>query len=62
MPKALTRPDAEKAAELFNATGRRAKSYADCCIAAIAIRASVPLAASNHDDFNPMLAHGLALA
>ncbi|MDH4454149.1 MAG: type II toxin-antitoxin system VapC family toxin [Verrucomicrobiota bacterium] len=59
---ALERSDAEKAAELFNLTGRRSKSYADCCIAAVAIRLQVPLATGNHDDFNPIVPHGLVLA
>ena len=58
----LERADAEKAAELFNLTGRRSKSYADCCIAAVAIRAQAPLATSNRDDFTPMTPHGLVLA
>ena len=60
--EALERADAEKAAELFNLTGRRSKSYADCCIAAVAIRAQAPLATSNRDDFTPMVPHGLVLA
>ena len=60
--QALERADAEKAAELFNLTGRRSKSYADCCIAAVAIRAQAPLATSNRDDFTPMIPHGLVLA
>ena len=54
--------DAEKAARLFNLTGRRSKSYADCCIAAVAIRLGAPLATSNRDDFTPMVPHGLILA
>ena len=58
----LERADAEKAAELFNQTGRRSKSYADCCIAGIAIRAGAALASSNEDDFSPMIPLGLALA
>ena len=57
----LTRLDAEKAADLFNKTGRRSKSYADCCIAAIAIREQATLATSNRVDFNSMTAFGLAL-
>lgn len=60
--EALERADAEKAAALFNLTGRRSKSYADCCIAAVAIRAQAPLATSNRDDFTPMVPHGLVLA
>ena len=59
---ALERADAEKAAELFNLTGRRSKSYVDCCIAAVAIRVQAPLATSNRDDFMPMVPHGLVLA
>lgn len=59
---ALARTDAEKAAELFNLTGRRSKSYADCCIGAVAIRAKAPLATSNRDDFTSMVPHGLVLA
>ncbi len=59
---ALERTDAEKAAEFFNLTGRRSKSYADCCIAAVAFRAQAPLATSNRDDFTPMIPHGLVLA
>ena len=60
--EALERIDAEKAAELFNLTGRRAKSFADCCIAAVAIRAHAQLATSNRDDFTPMIPHWLMLA
>ena len=60
--EAFEQTDAEKAASLFNLTGRRSKSYADCCIAAVAIRAQAALATSNRDDFLPMLLHGLLLA
>jgi predicted nucleic acid-binding protein len=42
----LERADAEKAAELFNLTGRKSKSYADCCIGAVAIRKQAALATS----------------
>ena len=59
---ALERDDAEKAAFLFNATGRRSKSYQDCCIAAVAIRCQAELATSNRVDFHPMVPHGLTLA
>ncbi|MEY2881093.1 MAG: hypothetical protein RLZZ15_3473 [Verrucomicrobiota bacterium] len=58
----LERADAENAADLFNATGRRSKSYADCCIAAVAIRARAPFATGNRGDFAPMIPHGLVLA
>jgi predicted nucleic acid-binding protein len=58
----LERHDAEDAARLFNLTGRRSKSYADCCIAAVAIRERAQLATSNQADFTPMLPHGLRLA
>ncbi len=54
--------DAEKAAALFNLTGRRSKSYADCCIGDIALRLLASLATSNHYDFAPMMAHVMVLA
>ena len=60
--ESLERGDAEKAAGLFNLTGRRSKSYADCCIGAVAIRCGAPLASSNRDDFTPLVPHGLVLA
>lgn len=58
----LMRVDAEQAAELFNLTGRRSKSYADCCIAAVAIREKAGLATGNVSDFAPFAAHGLRIA
>jgi len=58
----LDRLDAEKAASLYNLTGRRAKSFPDCCIAAVAIRAHAQLATSNRRDFTQMVTHGLLLA
>ena len=57
----LTRTDAEIAANLFNRTGRRSKTYADCCIAATAIRCQARLATSNQSDFAPMMSLGLVL-
>lgn len=57
----LTREGAEKASELFNRSGRRSKSFADCCIAAVAIHAHAPLATSNRGDFAPLVPHGLSL-
>ena len=58
----LTRTDAEMAADLFNKTGRRSKTYADCCIAAVAIRVHARLATSNAGDFAPFTLLGLTLA
>jgi len=60
--ESFTRADAESAANLFNKTGRRSKSYADCCIAAVAIRDGARLATSNNSDFAPMAAFGLTFA
>ncbi len=54
--------DASKAAELFNATGRRSRSLADCQIAAVALRCNASLATSNKSDFTPFQGHGLSLA
>ena len=59
---ALERIDAEMAASLFNRTGRRSKSFTDCCIGAIAIRANSPLATGNQADFTPLVPLGLVLA
>lgn len=57
----LERVDAETAALLYNASGRRSRSFADCCIAAIAIRTGARLATSNRSDFLLMVAEGLEL-
>jgi predicted nucleic acid-binding protein len=58
----LDQTHADTAALLFNATGRRAKSLADCCIAAVAISCNASPATSNLNDFQPMAAHGPELA
>src|SRR5258708_24732113 len=60
-PEPLLAVDARKAADLFNATGRRSRSLADCQIAAAALRFGVPVATNNASDFEPFPSHGLIL-
>lgn len=57
----LLAADAEKGAELFNLTGRRSRSLADCLIAAVAMRCGAKLATGNRADFQPFVSHGLIL-
>jgi predicted nucleic acid-binding protein len=52
---------AELGADLFNATGRRTRSLADCLVAACAIQQNAALATLNIADFNPMVSFGLRL-
>lgn len=58
---ALTRGIAEKAAELFNATGRRRGSTADCLIAAACLHEEAEMVTDNMDDFALFIGHGLRL-
>ncbi len=57
----LLSADSAKGAELFNATGRRSRSLADCLIAAASIRIGAQIATRNVDDFKPFLAFGLKM-
>jgi predicted nucleic acid-binding protein len=61
-PEPLLATDAALAAKLFNQTGRRSRSLADCMIAAVAIRCGAKLATINAADFQPFVEYGLALA
>jgi predicted nucleic acid-binding protein len=61
-PEPFLASDAHTAARLFNLTGRRSRSLADCQIAAVAIRCGVRLATGNASDFAPFQPHGLVLA
>ena len=61
-PEPFLAADARKAAELFNTTGRRSRSLADCQIAAMALRCGARVATGNTADFMPFRQHGLVLA
>jgi predicted nucleic acid-binding protein len=61
-PEPFLVSDARKAAELFNATGRRSRSLADCEIAAVALRCSARLATGNVSDFTLFQSYGLIVA
>jgi predicted nucleic acid-binding protein len=60
-PEPFLPTDALMSAVLFNATGRRSRSLADCQIAAVAIRCGARLATNNLADFLPFESRGLAL-
>ena len=53
--------EANEGARLFNNTGRRRGSLADCLVAATALTAGAPLATSNPRDFARFEPHGPTL-
>ena len=53
LPEPFLAADAGLAARLFNQTGRRLRSLADCMIAAVAIRCGARLATNNVADNQP---------
>jgi predicted nucleic acid-binding protein len=61
-PEPFLASDAVKAAELFNATGRRSRSLADCQIAAVALRSNAQVATANASDFKVFESYGLTQA
>ena len=54
--------EAQRAADIFNLTGRKRERRIDCMIAATAICARVPLATRNTKDFRLFVPFGLKLA
>lgn len=61
-PVPVDKPTAERAALLFNGSGRRRGSFGDCLIAAAALEAGATLATENLADFRKFHAAGLMLA
>lgn len=60
-PLPFTRVEAERAADLFNATGRRRGSFVDCMIAASALVVGASIATLNRDHFVRFRPAGLQL-
>ena len=58
----FTHAEAQLAARLFNAVGRRRALRYDCMVAATAIAARAELATCHADDFKLFVPHGLVLA
>jgi predicted nucleic acid-binding protein len=58
---ALTRDIAERAAVLFNVTGRRRASTANCLIAAACLEADAELVTDNASDFAVFTRHGMKI-
>jgi predicted nucleic acid-binding protein len=61
-PIAFTAKHATEAAGIFNASGRKRGSFADCMIGAVAIAAGARLATSNLADFRRLHHPGLVIA
>jgi predicted nucleic acid-binding protein len=55
------RDEAERAAQLFNLTGRKRALRYDCLIAAVAISASATLVTRNAADYRALVPYGLKL-
>jgi predicted nucleic acid-binding protein len=61
LPEPILACDAERAASLFNLSGRRKGSLPDCLVAAVALRCGVPLATADAAHFKAYEPHGLNL-
>jgi len=59
LPETFIAADSRMAADLYNRTGRRRGSLADCMIAATALRAGAAVATSNVADFRRFEPSGL---
>ena len=61
-PEPFLVTDARKAADLYNATGRRSRSLVDCQSAAVTLRCGARVATGDASDFAPFKSDGLVLA